>query len=439
MIVVIGAGPAGLAAAYRLRSAGHEVRVLEASGAVGGKMLSSERDGFLLDRGAFFLPTTHRPLLAIAEDAGCADRIVPGGFRFGLARDGRVHHLDGDHLLRDLVRTRALSVRSKLLATRLGPEVLRARRATIERIHDAGRYDTETVEAWARRTLNHELAEYVARPVMRSIFAVDPDEISRADFLGVIALFKGARLVAFDRGMGVYAETLARGLDIALHARVRSVEEGDGEVRVSWTDGDGTEHAETAAGCVVAVSARTAAAIVGGLDPWRAGYLSRVRDGRLACLNVALSRAPSDLTATYTMVPRSVHPFLGGIGCDHHKAPGRAPRGKGLLTLAPLTGWSERHWDETDAQISDALLEALDTVLPGVADHVEFTVVNRWTQAYNPVGHYRELARFRRACEGDRLVHLAGEYDGSPQLATATASGERAARRLTQVVQTIVH
>jgi protoporphyrinogen/coproporphyrinogen III oxidase len=103
-IAVVGAGPAGLAAAIRLQQRGFAVRVFEATDRVGCKLRSSRRDGFLLDEGAYFLPTTHRALLALAEETGFADQIVPGGFVLATARDGAVHQIRGDHVLGDVAR-----------------------------------------------------------------------------------------------------------------------------------------------------------------------------------------------------------------------------------------------------------------------------------------------------------------------------------------------
>src|SRR5450755_1070071 len=50
-VVVVGAGLAGLACAADLAAAGRTVRVLEAGDAVGGRMRTDRRAGFLLDRG----------------------------------------------------------------------------------------------------------------------------------------------------------------------------------------------------------------------------------------------------------------------------------------------------------------------------------------------------------------------------------------------------
>jgi hypothetical protein len=62
-----------------------------------------------------------------------------------------------------LIRTGLLSTRSKLSAWKLGVEVVRARRATTERMPESGVYDGQTVAEWSAQHLNHELAEYVTR------------------------------------------------------------------------------------------------------------------------------------------------------------------------------------------------------------------------------------------------------------------------------------
>jgi len=51
-IVVIGAGIAGLAAAFRLQQAGANVLVLEATDRPGGRMTTDMVDGYVIERGS---------------------------------------------------------------------------------------------------------------------------------------------------------------------------------------------------------------------------------------------------------------------------------------------------------------------------------------------------------------------------------------------------
>jgi monoamine oxidase len=70
-IVIIGAGIAGLNAAYQLKKAGHSANVYEARPRIGGRMLSADMgNGLIVDLGAEFINTDHTDMLALAEEFG---------------------------------------------------------------------------------------------------------------------------------------------------------------------------------------------------------------------------------------------------------------------------------------------------------------------------------------------------------------------------------
>ena len=91
-VLVVGAGLSGLACAQRLAAAGLEVRVLEASDAVGGRVRTDVIDGFRCDRG-FQLVNPSYPALKRVVDLQALDlrpfragvRVAHGGTRSTLA------------------------------------------------------------------------------------------------------------------------------------------------------------------------------------------------------------------------------------------------------------------------------------------------------------------------------------------------------------------
>lgn len=90
-VVVIGAGAAGLAAAYQLRLAGHEVTVFEARSIPGGRVRSLRAefaDGLHAEAGALFVPLEHEYLMKYVGLTGLSHELDPippaqlGGFYY---------------------------------------------------------------------------------------------------------------------------------------------------------------------------------------------------------------------------------------------------------------------------------------------------------------------------------------------------------------------
>ncbi len=69
-VVIIGAGPSGLTAAYRLQQAGHTVAVLEARERVGGRTWNGDIDGAFIEIGGQWISPDQTELSALVEELG---------------------------------------------------------------------------------------------------------------------------------------------------------------------------------------------------------------------------------------------------------------------------------------------------------------------------------------------------------------------------------
>lgn len=164
-IGVIGAGIAGLTAAYHLQRKGLTVQVLEATDRPGGVIRSEKGDGFLVEHGPNSLrpsPVLEKTIQALsltdervwANDAASKRYIV---------RDGRpvpVPSSLGAFLTTDLFSTRA---KFRLLGE---PFVGR---------HSGS---TESLADFIRRRLGPEVLDYAVAPFVGGVYAGDPEQLS---------------------------------------------------------------------------------------------------------------------------------------------------------------------------------------------------------------------------------------------------------------------
>ena len=97
-IFIAGAGPSGLAAGYRLKQAGHDVIVLEASQRVGGQIWTQRHGDFLMEAGSTVMPAAYDSVMGFVKDMALEDDLVPAGYVIGYLRDGKLHHLRSDRL-----------------------------------------------------------------------------------------------------------------------------------------------------------------------------------------------------------------------------------------------------------------------------------------------------------------------------------------------------
>lgn len=175
-VIVVGAGIAGLAAAYELSRRGRSCVVLERAPRAGGVIFSEQVEGFTIDGGPDSLLVQKPAALALCQEIGLGDRLVPSKPpRLAyIQRAGMLHALPAASVLGIPTRVGPF-VRSSLFSwpgkARIGAELFTPPRRK-------GDDADESVGAFIRRRFGREAATYLAEPLLAGIHAGDVDRLS---------------------------------------------------------------------------------------------------------------------------------------------------------------------------------------------------------------------------------------------------------------------
>lgn len=432
-VYIVGAGPSGLAAAWRLHQAGIPTVVLESRDRVGGQLLSIKQDGFLMEAGTTILPEAYSSVMGLVRELDMADELIPANSLMGFMRGRELHYLRADRLVLDAARTKLLSLKAKLAVSKLAWDSLKLRKLlSYEDLSVAAEFDTETPEAYCkRRGMDGELYDYLIEPTVRGGAGVPGNMISVVEFFFLWQKVLGTRLFAFRDGYSSFPERIASKLpDVRLGCDVLEVIEDADGVTVTF-EGPAGKETVRGSGAIVSTMGNRVPDIVPQLEPERARFLRDLNYTATMSINLGLKRRP-ECPASFIVVPRPVSEGMFALILEHNKAPGRAPATKGLVSAFMMNQWAQDHMDATDEEVvADVLLDA-EKVLPGISDDVEFTRVNRWfpVLVYSHPGLYKKMRQFHASRSLTSRIHLAGSYNSSGNVNTATTAGERAAREL---------
>ena len=441
-IFIVGAGPSGLTAAYRLREQGIATVILEKRDRTGGMIHTHREQGYLMEDGATILPSAYEPVVKLAHEIGCGSDLIPAGSVIGFVRGEAIHNLRSDHLFADVLKTPLVSLKSKALMARFGLDAARASKLlNYEDLSRASAFDTMTPREYCsiHPGLSGEVYDYVINSTVRGVLGVRGDAISNLELFFMLYNILGSKLYAFRQGYSTYIDRLSSGLDIRLSATVHEIRETAGGVSVVWTDSAGVTHTEAGSGAVVSARGDTIPDLVPGyFDSFSEQFLRSLRYTKCVVMNTGVTRKPKGIVASVVNIPEPVDPDLMGFTCEHNKAPGRAPEGHGLLDILTMTEFAEQIIDEDDDTIRDKILRRMEKVIPGLTDTVDYTRIIRWNEVidYSRPGLYKELGQFQaRQATRRSPIQLAGVFRSSSNMCTATVAGENAAAALTRLTR----
>ncbi|WP_158857745.1 protoporphyrinogen/coproporphyrinogen oxidase [Streptomyces sp. NRRL B-1347] len=432
--IVVGAGVAGLTAGYRLREYGYSVTVLEQAPHLGGRMGTVSQGGFRHDLGALWMGGSYQAAVRLLEELGLNSAAIKTSNIFGIYRDGETHRFNSTELDKDLAVTELLSPEAKLRAGALLQDVGAASKHLVADDFSAAQaWDTESARSYALRRLDEELHDYLVEPIVSGMSFTSSDKVSAAMLLFLTKIFVGAMAFNFETGLVALPERLAQDLHVETNARVERVQEDTDRVHVRWRDQTGAERTEQAEVCVVAVQAPLVPGLLPHLTQAQQEYLSTVTYARDVFVHFGVDEPPAE-PAWFVLVPQCEHPDLNYVSFDHHRAPGRAPEGKGLMRVGFRNKWCADRWQLDDAGVAANALSTLRAVFPDLADHIEdhqemaFVGRNEHALLQRGPGDATRLRHFQDGLDPHSRIQLAGDFLSWSVIDAALATGESAAR-----------
>jgi len=473
--VVIGGGVTGLTSAYVLANAGVRTTLLEASGRLGGKVLTHAADGFVVEEGPDSFIAVRPAASQLCRELGLGGDLVGTREPRGVfvLRDGRLIPMpDGLALVLPtkfvpFATTRLFSWREKV---RMGMDLFLPR-GPLE--------GDDTIGGLLRRRLGDALVDRLAGPLVGGIYGTSIDELSllavlpqlrasetrhRSLLLASIAEAKErkanekeraaerARAAAsgaapapaaprsvflslrggMTRMTGALADSLGRSplVDVRLGASAVSLERAGAAYRLRLSDGSAVD-------CDAVVLAAPAPAAAGILDDAAPGASAALRSIRYGSATiVSLAYREEQLTRPlrghgYVVAADAEYP-LSACTITSGKWPGRAPDGTVLVrAFLRSEGAGAVATSAPDAAVLAAARGAIERTL-GPRGEPILARVSRWDGAMPRymVGHLDRVAAAEEALVPLRGVVLAGAAYRGVGIPDCVSQGRAAAARV---------
>lgn len=416
-IVVVGGGLAGLACAWKLRRAGHEVELLERRRAAPG-------DGVPVDAEAAWLRASDRDVLAAA-----AALELP--FREGPAQPdaflcGRRFAELPSPTLPVLLRAPGGSRGRRLRWARrvLAPARRAGAHPSALAAQDGASFAAVLAGALGDDPLVAPLAALAGLAC-----GEDPGRLSHATGIAALAAHVlGPRPIQLEGGLARLRAALSEPVKVRRGCEVVDLVTEAAGARVRYRT-QGRLRSVLADAAVVALPAPELLRCCPKLTPDERGFFEAVEHAPVLSARLVLERPPIGLRWLRVGFP-APDATVRSLVAAHHE-PGVAPTGRGLLVARLAAEPSRRLASVPDAEVREVVLTALADTPLGRHSPLEFSVERGHgpRPLFGP-GAVERIARFERRMERSPRLAFAGRPLLGPGPAAAFSSGLRAATEI---------
>src|SRR5439155_6248553 len=393
-----------------LKRRGEEAVVFDASPVAGGRSRIEQTGGFTIDAGAQYLlgPELFRNTFDLIRNLGLSDDVLQIAPYAGQVRKGAIYRYPVASAM-GLLKLKGLNIADKALLPRMA--FLLARYGPHLDFHHPERgsdFDDETVASFVKREFSQNILNYVAGPLISTLFFYGSEETSRLLYLLLARNMYNTRMSTLQGGIGRITARLAQQTKIVGGCAVETVAADE---RSYIIDGQRFSHV------VVAIPGSAVLGIAGMaelLSDQDREFFRNCSYQEVVTLAVATDH-PVDGNCYGVSIPRVENFTAATISFHDYIDPARVPKGCGLLSITAGGGNVS----------ADRLMEDLQRL---------YRIEPRFTKAYKwrsgmpkfPPGRYREITAFRQRVRRAGLF-FCGDYLMGPFVEAAITTGLEAA------------
>jgi oxygen-dependent protoporphyrinogen oxidase len=425
-IIIVGAGIAGLSAAYELKKASQEVIILEGQDHVGGRMTTVDWCGFKVDVGAKFVTTTDESLLGMVRTLGLEDQLVrdESGLTITIFRDGKLHSANFLSIP-SYFGWSGVSLRARIAMLKLIPYFLKMiRLKNVYHLEQAPGPDLEeTYEQFFYNRISEEMFEYWAIPMFEVMCSYSGEDVSRKAFLAMMMAYMNADSVTFKDGVGVLPNTLADRFEIKLNARVKGIDvlpDGSG-AKVKYEQ-EGSERSISATSIVLAIPGNYALGLFENPRPVWQQFFPQVNYSTGA-LHYHIVETDYQPEVEGVFIPRSTKLPISGVGFEEYKD------GRWLMISDPSIYTFSM--DKSEEELNQEAVETATKIFPMIEGKFVAHRIFRWREkvpTFRP-GYLDALAAFWEDPQ-EGPIYFCGDYFAGPSTGGALYSGMECAARI---------
>jgi protoporphyrinogen oxidase len=396
-VAIVGGGLAGLTCAFALKQRGISATVFEAADRPGGRLPAA---CYLLGREQFAHTfrlieslDLHRDLIEIPP--------IAGQYYKGHVYHHRVFSVSG------LLGFKGLHIADKAMLSRMAYFLLRyGAKLDFHHPERGAAFDDETTAAFVKRELSQNILNYVAGPLISTLFYYSSEETSKVLYLNLAKYMYTIRMETIRGGLERIASRLLERVNVRHNYPVRSIRPADLGYEIT---GEKWSHV------VIAVPGNDVLAIDGVRDLLSAediDFFEKCRYGRAVGVTVTLDKA---LESCYALsIPRVEKLKAATVMFHDFIDPSTVDGGR----RATIMGGGD---DVQGEQLLDDF-ERIYRVRPNEWKAAEWkTAMPKF-----PPGRYRQLAEFLSRSRRPGLL-FCGDYLMGPFLEASVTTAQRAA------------